>query len=92
MTIRQSLPGNSVSERVRLRRMELGYTQAQLAERAGLVRSEIEYIEAGKRGDGHGMRVGTAIRLARVLVVTLDALFAPNTEAPEAPSANEDEG
>ena len=39
----------SPSRRVRLERVRLGWTQAQLAERAGLLRRTVTEIELGRR-------------------------------------------
>ena len=39
----------TIGERIRARRVELGMTQLQLADRVGLKQTAVSYIETGKR-------------------------------------------
>lgn len=60
-------------EAVRARRLALGLSQAELAERASLTRQSVGAIEAGRATPA----VDVALRLARALERTVEALFAP---------------
>jgi transcriptional regulator with XRE-family HTH domain len=61
-----------LGRRVRLHRLYLGLTQAQLRERAGLSRNFVSLFEAG----GHGIDVRALRRIAYALGVPLPALVA----------------
>ena len=63
----------SIGARVRRYRELRGWTQAQLAERAGLAQHTISQIEIGVR-DGWRMGFETAWRLAYALGTSMDAL------------------
>jgi transcriptional regulator with XRE-family HTH domain len=62
----------SVGARVRQCRQLRGWTQVELAERAGLTQSTISMIEKGARG--HEMSLETAWRLAWSLGTSVDWL------------------
>lgn len=64
-------------DRIRALREMHRWTQADLAERAGVTRQLVGAVEAGR----HQPNVGAAIGLARALGVTVEVLFAP-TDAP----------
>lgn len=59
-----------IGSNVRRLRLERGYTQEQLAEKAALSLTVIQKVEAGQSGS----RVDTLIRIAIVLNVSLDIL------------------
>jgi DNA-binding XRE family transcriptional regulator/molybdate-binding protein len=61
---------------VREQRLQLGLGQTELAELAGVTRQSLGAIEAGR----HSPSVDAALRLARVLGVAVETLFAPHTE------------
>lgn len=56
--------------RVRARRLELGLTQEQVAERAGKHRNEVGRVERGEKETG----AGTIVRIAEALDLDLSAL------------------
>lgn len=58
-------------DNLRARRLALGMTQTELARRAGIGRTNIPRIEAGK----YEPQVSDAGRLAKVLGVTVDELL-----------------
>lgn len=58
-------------ERIRHRRLELGWTQDELAKRATISKGFLSDVENGKRGIG----AETLLDLARVLGVSLDYLM-----------------
>ncbi|WP_334144468.1 substrate-binding domain-containing protein [Rhabdothermincola sp.] len=63
--------------RVRERRMELGWTQAQLAERAGVSRQLVSALESGRHEPG----VSAALAIASALGLSVEDLFGdPTTE------------
>jgi transcriptional regulator with XRE-family HTH domain len=61
----------TVGERIRTRRTELGWTQEQLAQRAGLSKGFISDVESGKRHIG----ADSLLALATVLGVSMDHLM-----------------
>jgi transcriptional regulator with XRE-family HTH domain len=61
----------SVGERIRGRRAELGWTQDQLAQKAGLSKSFLSDLENGKRSVG----ANNLLDIARALGVSLDFLM-----------------
>jgi DNA-binding XRE family transcriptional regulator len=68
-----SLPGANV---LRHRRRQSGLTQAELAARAGVSRQLIAAAEVGQSTPA----VDAALRLARVLGTTVEALFSPSAD------------
>jgi len=68
------------SGRLRDRRREVGLTQAQLAQRAGVSRQLIAAVEAGRNVPG----VDAALRIAAALATTVEALFAASSPNPVA--------
>lgn len=78
----QTTPEAIITElgvRIAHRRIELGMTQAQVAERAGVGKRTIERIEAGE-----DTQLTTLIRLLRILDLTdqLDQLIPETTVSP----------
>lgn len=72
----------TVGERIRRRRNELGWTQDVLAEKAGISKGFLSDLENGKRSVG----ADTLLDIARVLSLSLDYLMtgkAPEAEATE---------
>jgi transcriptional regulator with XRE-family HTH domain len=61
----------SVGERIRGRRVELGWTQDQLGQKAGLSKSFLSDLENGKRSVG----ANNLLDIARALGVSLDFLM-----------------
>ena len=61
----------SVGERIRGRRAELGWTQDQLAQKAGISKSFLSDLENGKRSVG----ANNLLDIARALSVSLDYLM-----------------
>lgn len=51
-----SRPEQSIADQVRLRRLELGWTQEQLAQRAGVTLSTIRNIERGRTTKSYRLR------------------------------------
>lgn len=68
--------------RLRIRRAELGLTQAELATRADVSRQLIAAVEAGRNVPA----VDAAIRIARALDTTVEAVFGPDTAPPVVPA------
>jgi transcriptional regulator with XRE-family HTH domain len=62
-----------IGERIARLRKERGLKQGELARRAGIPLSTLNYVERGIR-PGDGLSLATAKRLARALSVTLDYL------------------
>jgi transcriptional regulator with XRE-family HTH domain len=62
---------SSVGERIRSRRQELGWTQEQLAQKAGLSKGFLSDLENGKRS----VSAENLLDIARVLGVSLDFLM-----------------
>jgi putative transcriptional regulator len=65
------MPQNTVKNRLKLARVESGFTQAELAEHVGVTRQTIGLIEAG----GYNPTLNLCLRLARATDKTLDELF-----------------
>lgn len=61
-----------VGKRIMERRKKLGLTQAELADKVGISRNSMSRIECG---DGLNMTAYTAVRIAKVLGMTLDFLL-----------------
>jgi transcriptional regulator with XRE-family HTH domain len=64
----------SLARRASRLRREKGWAQAELASRAGLALDAVRSVEQGRRPDP---RASTALKLARALGVTLEALLDP---------------
>jgi transcriptional regulator with XRE-family HTH domain len=72
----------TVGDRIKQRRNELGWTQDVLAEKAGISKSFLSDLENGKRSVG----ADTLLDIGRVLSLSLDYLMTakePETEAAE---------
>lgn len=67
---------NEMNERMRNKRQELKYSQAQLAKMTGVSRQTINMIESGE----YNPTLALCIRICRELGCTLDELFWDNTE------------
>ena len=70
----------TVGDRIKQRRNELGWTQDVLAEKAGISKSFLSDLENGKRSVG----ADTLLDIGRVLSLSLDYLMTakePETEA-----------
>jgi len=74
-----SIFGKEIGRRVAVRRKELGLTQSELAERAGLTRSLIAQVETA-RGE---INAGEVPQLCHVLQVPITYLFEGMGEPPE---------
>jgi transcriptional regulator with XRE-family HTH domain len=61
----------TVGERIKARRAELGWTQDQLAEKAGISKSFVSDLETGKRSIG----ADTLLDVGRAMSVSLDFLM-----------------
>ena len=61
--------------------MRLGISQGELAELAGVTRQSLGTIESGR----HSPSVDAALRIAAVLGVAVETLFAPVVERPDTP-------
>jgi transcriptional regulator with XRE-family HTH domain len=61
----------TVGERIKARRAELGWTQDQLAEKAGISKSFVSDLETGKRSIG----ADTLLDVGRAMNVSLDFLM-----------------
>jgi len=66
----------SLGERIRARRIELGWTQEELARRAGISTGFLSDLENSKRG----INADTLLDIARVLGVSLDYLMTGTDE------------
>jgi transcriptional regulator with XRE-family HTH domain len=64
---------DSIGERLSRIRHERGLSLQQLADRSGVAKSVLSYVETGKR-PGSGLTLATALRLAWTLGVSLDVL------------------
>ncbi len=62
---------SSVGERIKKRRTELGWTQDQLAQKAGISKSFLSDLENGKRS----VSADNLLDIARVLSLSLDYLM-----------------
>lgn len=65
------LPMNSVGERIKARRLELGWTQDELCKKASISTGFLSDVENGKRS----VSAETLLGLARVLSLSLDYLM-----------------
>ncbi len=65
---------SSVGERIKKRRLELGWTQDQLVQKAGISNSFLSDLENGKRSVG----ANTLLDIARALSLSLDYLMTGN--------------
>jgi y4mF family transcriptional regulator len=75
---------SGVGERIKTRRLELGWTQDQLAQKAGISKSFLSDLENGKRS----VRADNLLDIARALGVSLDFLMtgeASKDQAAEVP-------
>lgn len=72
---------STVGERIKKRRVELGWTQDQLAQKAGISKSFLSDLENGKRS----VSADNLLDIARVLSLSLDYLM--KGEEPEAKPA-----
>ena len=61
-----------MGEKIRKRRIELNMTQAELAERLGVSRVQVSYLETGAR---KVVKVGTLMAIASALDISIDELF-----------------
>jgi transcriptional regulator with XRE-family HTH domain len=68
----------SVGERIKARRAELGWTQEQLAQKAGISKSFLSELENGKRR----VSADNLLEIARTLSVSLDYLMTGATTEP----------
>ncbi len=62
-----------IGERLSRIRHERGLSLRELSQRSGVAISVLSYVESGAR-PGSGLRLGTALKLARTLGVCLDVL------------------
>lgn len=67
-------------DRIREFRERAGWSQAELADRAGVSRQLVGAVEAGR----HAPNVGAALALARALGCSVEDMFAPPTSGPVA--------
>lgn len=69
----------AIGERLQQHRIDLGLTQAELAEQAGVAKRTVERIEAG-----HSAQTLTLVRILRVLDLLpgVDRLLPPATPSP----------
>jgi len=65
----------SLGENVRIRREQLGLTQDEVAERAGLRYTSQPWISAIERGEKTDVRLSSLQRLAKALECTVDDLL-----------------
>ncbi|TCC63431.1 XRE family transcriptional regulator [Kribbella pittospori] len=75
------VPGD-FGRRVKHRRLELGLSTAEVAERTGMSTRRIEHIET----DPDALTGGELLRLSRALDTTISGLFAPRRSRPTRPS------
>ena len=61
-----------MGEKIRKRRIELNMTQAELAERLGVSRVQVSYLETGAR---KVVKVGTLMAIASALNISIDELL-----------------
>ena len=61
-----------MGEKIRKRRIELNMTQAELAERLGVSRVQVAYLETGAR---KVVKVGTLMAIASALDISIDELL-----------------
>ena len=70
-------------ERIRLLRIQNGYTQEKLSGELNIDRSLLSHVEAGKRG----CSVDLLVQLSNIFNVSLDLLVLGKEEAPSGPKA-----
>ena len=70
-------------ERIRLPRIQNGYTQEKLSGELNIDRSLLSHVEAGKRG----CSVDLLVQLSNIFNVSLDLLVLGKEEAPSGPKA-----
>lgn len=80
------LSKKEIGERVRELREERGLTQAELGELLDLTQSNISAIERGDRG----VTIHQAVRVARMLRVSVDELLTGNKPSEEQPARIQD--
>ena len=78
---------DTIGERLSRIRHERGLSLQQLADRSGVAKSVLSYVETGAR-PGSGLTLATALRLVRALGVSLDVL-AGTYEREPAPAPGE---
>lgn len=61
-----------MGEKIRKRRIELNMTQAELAERLGVSRVQVSYLETGAR---KVVKVDTLMAIASALDISIDELL-----------------
>ena len=61
-----------MGEKIRKRRIELNMTQAELAEKLGVSRVQVSYLETGAR---KVVKVGTLMAIASALDISIDELL-----------------
>ena len=61
-----------MGEKIRKRRIELKMTQAELAEKLGVSRVQVSYLETGAR---KVVKVGTLMAIASALDISIDELL-----------------
>lgn len=61
-----------MGEKIRKRRIELNMTQAELADRLGVSRVQVSYLETGAR---KVVKVGTLMAIASALDISIDELL-----------------
>lgn len=61
-----------MGEKIRKRRIELNMTQAQLAEKLGISRVQVSYLETGAR---EVVKIGTLMAIASALDISIDELL-----------------
>ena len=64
---------DTIGERLHRIRRERGLSLQQLADRSGVAKSVLSYVESGAR-PGSGLTLASAVKLARTLSVSLDVL------------------
>lgn len=72
MTTNGALEGLSKAMKVKLRRIELGILQQDLAEDLGIARATLYRIE---KGDYENLKIGLAKKIAAALDTTVEELF-----------------
>jgi putative transcriptional regulator len=68
---RQQLNANNMKNKIKEFRARYGYTQEELAERAGVRRETIVFLEQNK----YNPSLALAMKIARELETTIDELF-----------------
>lgn len=73
------MSGATVGERIRARRQELGWTQEQLAEKAGISKGFLSDLETGTRN----VSAEYLLKIAQALTVSLDFLMKGDPSKPK---------